>query len=334
MKFLKTIIYILLGIIFVYLISNLFFSEKFKVSTSMDINSSPFIVYDQINNFENWQNWDPWIDTDTTIKMTISDVSYGVGAYRIWDSKNSGNGKMEITDNDFIKQIDFEITIDDSQPFIASFYLESVDSIVRVSWGNSGELPFLARIFGPVISKMMKGDHIKGLNNLKNYCESIPSISGEVKIQEWDSQKIIATTSSCSSSAISQTLSDIYKKMFEYFSDNNITAIESPFAQYLSFPQSPGDNDWVNLKAGVFVNTMVDSLINGMESYETSTKLSAQAIHAGDYRTVFDTHQKIKLYCQENNYNIIGNPFEIYINDPSVIPNPAEWETLVIYEIE
>ena len=74
MKFLKIILYTLLGIMFIYLISNLFFSEKFKVFTSIEIDSSPYIVYDQINNFENWENWDPWIETDTTIKMSISDI--------------------------------------------------------------------------------------------------------------------------------------------------------------------------------------------------------------------------------------------------------------------
>jgi len=334
MKFLKTIIYILLGIMFVYLMSNLFFSEKFKVSTSMDINSSPFIVYDQINNFENWQNWDPWIDTDTTIKMTISDVSYGVGANRIWNSKNSGNGKMEITDNDFIKQIDFKITIDDSQPFIASFYLESVDSIVRVSWENSGELPFLARIFGPVICKMMKGDHIKGLNNLKNYCESIPSKSLEVSVQQWDTKKYISKTDTCSLSTISQSLADSYSIIIKHLTKNNTTPILSPFAQYQSFPQKPGDNDYVILRIGAFVEDFNGSPENGLNFVETDPILSAQATHQGDYRTIFNTHEKIKSYCQENNYTIVGNPYEIYITDPTLTPNIEDWQTCIIYEIE
>ena len=103
------------------------------MSTSIEIDSSPYIVYDQINNFENWENWDPWIETDTTIKMNISDT-HGVGSYRIWNSENSGNGKMEITNNDYIKQIDFKITIENNSPFKATFYLESIDNMVKVSW--------------------------------------------------------------------------------------------------------------------------------------------------------------------------------------------------------
>ena len=335
MKFLKIILYTLLGIMFIYLISNLFFSEKFKVFTSIEINSSPYIVYDQINNFENWENWDPWIETDTSIKMSISDISYSVGAYRIWNSENSGNGKMEITDNDYIKQIDFKITIENNSPFMATFYLESIKNKVKVVWENSGELPFLARIFGPVISKMMKGDHEKGLKNLKNYCESIPSKSSEVKIQEWDTQNMITIIDTCSSSNISQSLSEIYSKTFDYITTNDIKALEQPFVQYLSFPQKPGDNDRVILRAGAFLESMVkDSLTNGMSFYQTLPKLTAQATHFGDYRTIFDTHEKIKDFCQENNYSTASSPYEIYVTNPSQTPNPDEWQTRVIYEIE
>jgi effector-binding domain-containing protein len=334
MKILKITIYALLGILSIYLVSNLFFEKEFKVSTSIDIDSSPYIVYDQINNFENWENWDPWIETDTTIKMIISDLTYGVGAYRIWNSENSGNGKMEITGNDYIKQIDFEITIDDTSPFNASFYLESIDNGVKVSWENSGELPFLARIFGPVISKMMKGDHQKGLDNLKRYCESIPSKSGEINIQKWNSKKIIAIRDSCSSSNISQSLAKIYKQTFDHLTENDLAVKGSPFAQHLSFPQKPGDNDWVILRAGVFVENFGDTAINKIDFYETSPTLSAQATHYGDYRTTFDTHQKIRSYCKENNYSIVGSPYEIYTSDPSKTSNSDEWETRIIYEIE
>lgn len=334
MKYLKVILYALLGIMSIYLVSNFFFSEKFKVSTSIEIDSSPFIVYDQINNFENWENWDPWLDTDTTIRMTLSDTPYGIDASRTWQSENSGSGKMEIIDLDFIKQIDFKITIDGNSPFLASFYLESVNNKVKVSWENSGELPFLARIFGPVISKMMKGDHVKGLDMLKRYCESIPSQSGEVSIQEWESQKIISKTDTCSSSNISQSLANIYSDVFKYVYENTLISTQSPFAQYLSFPQKPGDNDYVILKAGALVDNFNDTLNSNLKFEQTATFLSAQAIHKGDYRTLFDTHKKIQSYCHNNNYTVIGKPYEIYISDPETIVNPADWETLIIYEIE
>ena len=71
-----------------------------------------------------------------------------------------------------------------------------------------------------------------------------------------------------------------------------------------------------------------------MSFYQILPKLTVQATHFGDYRTIFDTHQKIKDFCEEKNYSAITSPYEIYITDPSQTTNPNEWQTLVIYEIE
>ena len=335
MKSLKIITYALFGIITTFLLSNFFFNEKFKIITSVNIKSSPFIIYDQINNFKNWENWDPWLIKDTTIKINISNKTFGVGAYRTWESENSGNGRIEIINTEYIKQIDFEINIDKNHPIYATFYLESYNNKVKLTWQNKGSLPFVARVFGPVISKMMKSNHIEGLNLLKDYCESIPSQTSNIMMKEWNSKYVISVTDTCSSSNMSQSLTKIYSKINKYISKNNIGSNETPFVQYLSFPKKPGDNDSVILRAGTFIEAMIeDSSINRMSFYQISTKQTVQAIHTGDYRTIFDTHQKIKDFCQENNYSTTGNPYEIYITDPSQTPNPDEWQTRVIYEIE
>ena len=63
---------------------------------------------------------------------------------------------------------------------MATFYLESYNNKVKLTWENKGSLPSL-QSFGPVISKMMKSDHIEGLNLLKDYCESIPSQTSNIK---------------------------------------------------------------------------------------------------------------------------------------------------------
>lgn len=334
MKFLKIIIYSLAGILSIYLLSNFFFSENFNVSTSVEIDSSPFIVYEQINNFDNWEHWDPWLGTDSTIEMTYSEFTSGVGASRSWESENSGNGRMDITKTEFIKQIDFEIVIDDNKAFYASFYLESTETGVRVSWENSGKLPFLARVFGPVICKMMKGDHVKGLAQLKEYCESIPSTSGDVIIKEWAAQKVISVHDRCSSSNISSTLAKNYNKIFMYLAENGIMPTQSPFAQYHTFPQNPGDKDEITLTAGTFIEVTIDSVDEPLQYHETQSTRTAQAVHKGDYQTVFNTHNKIQDYCRSNNLTIVGTPYEIYLSDPQLTPNVANWETLVVYEIE
>lgn len=335
MKFIKIILFSLLGILFIFLTSNLFFSKNFKLSTNIEINSSPLIVYEQINNFKNWANWDPWLETDTTITFKISSVSFDVGAHRTWNSKNSGKGKIEIIKNNFLKNIDFKISLENNNPFMATFILEPSKNNVRLTWENRGELPYLARIFGPVIGKMMKDDHRKGLENLKDYCESIPSKSSDVEIKEWGSQNIILIKDTCSSFDINQSIKKAYNQIFEYLSQNNkVSNNEQPFVQYISFPVKPGDKNMVVLNVGILTDYSIkDTLTNKMLFYQTKNEIIAQATHIGDYRTIFKTHEKIKDFCKKNNYSIKDNPYEMYINNPNKTTNLEEWKTQVIYVV-
>lgn len=335
MKFIKILLYSLLGILSIYLFSNFFFDKEFEVKTSLEIDTSPFIVYNQINDFKNWQNWDPWLSTDTTIKTTISSVSNEVGASRKWQSENSGSGSIELTDNVFLKSLEYKITIDNNTPFYAGFELLPNKNNVIVTWKNFGELPFLARIFGPVISKMMKADHEKGLQLLKEYCELIPSESGEVNVQNWDSKFIVSITKTCSANNISSTLSESYNTIFVFLAENGIMPTDSPFAQYIEFPNTPGGNNRVVLKSGTFIEIPLSTeLPNGIEYSEKSPSLSAQAMHKGDYRTLYKTHEKIRTFCNDNGYEFKAKPYEIYLTDPALTTNPSSWETLVVYEIE
>ena len=58
-----------------------------------------------------------------------------------------------------------------------------------------------------------------------------------------------------------------------------------------------------------------------------------QASHFGVYETAGVTHDVMKKYCDDNGYTINGSAYEMYITDPSLEPNPANWETKVIYEL-
>ncbi len=335
MKFIKSILYALLGILTIYLIANFFFDREFEVETSIEIDSSPFIVYNQISDFSNWENWDPWLSTDTTIKTSLSPKPYEVGAVRQWKSENSGEGAIELTNTIFLKSLEYKITIKDNSPFQASFELAPNNSGIEVSWKNYGELPFLARIFGPVMTKMMKSDHEKGLQLLKNYCESIPSESGEVSIKDWGSQNVISITTSCSTEGISSSLSESYNTIFVFLAENGIMPTSSPFAQYEEFPNTPGEENKVVLKSGTFIEVPVSSPLPAkMEYSEKPATLSAQAIHKGDYRTIFKTHEKIRAFCDKNGYQLKPQPYEIYLTDPQLTTNTASWETLVVYELE
>jgi effector-binding domain-containing protein len=335
MKYIKSILFALFGIMFIYVISNLFFDPQFEVESSIEIESSPYVVYEQICNFEHWANWSPWTTSDTSIEMTYSNPSFDVGAYMNWQSQNTGNGRIELLSNEFIKSLNYEIVIDQNPPFYANFVLQPKSKNVFLTWKNYGDLPFLGRIFGPIISKMIKSDHLSGLQQLKDYCENLPSSSSEIKVVQWDSQHQISKVKKCSSQTINTSLSNIYNDLFEYLAQNGIMPTQAPFAQYLEFPTLPNSNDQVKLRAGTFIDIPIkDSLSDEFEYIYTPSTRSVQCTHFGDYRTIFNTHEKIKLYCQEHQFNITSTPYEIYLTDPQLNPNPKDWKTLVVYLIQ
>ncbi len=336
MKILKIILFSLIGIMFAFVVSNLFFDASFSVDSSIKINSSPFVVYEQVENFEQWPNWDPWMAVDTTVTISLSDNVRDIGATRHWTSNNSGDGYLMLVSKEFIKQIDYEILIDNSSPFFTTFFFEADSAGVKLSWKHYGQLPFLSRVFGPFMQRMIKIDQTNGLENIKAYCESIPSTTSDISVELLPSKKIIAIEEYCSTNDIDDTLNEIYQTIFVVLAENGIMPTSSPFVQYIDFPKQAGDKNMVKLRGGIFIETPINTegIGDNISYYESLPVQSVQATHLGDVRTINDTHSKIKQYCLENSYKVINLPYELFLTDPQLTPNTTHWKTKVIYQIE
>ena len=106
-----------------------------------------------------------------------------------------------------------------------------------------------------------------------------------------------------------------------------------PLARYERFPMQAGDKDIVVLKAGTFIETAVET--EGRVQLGTSQEGNTlQASHFGVYETVGKTYDALHEYAAEKGYNIRRSAFEMYLTDPAMESNPANWETRVIYEIK
>ena len=333
MKTIKFIFFFFLGLVSLYICSNFFFSKEFNISRSIIIDTSPYIAFDQINDFKNWENWDPWIKNDSTLSISYGDITSGVGASRCWTSVNSGNGSMKITESDYLKQITFSIKIDDFNNFKGTLVLESVEEGLKVSWTDSGDLPFLVRVLQPFLEIMMGNDFEKGLSLLKKYCESLPSTSGDIEFTSWNSNYFITQKDSCQSSNVDQSLGTLFSNVYQQIGMQGIKNLEAPFAQYLSFPKNANDENKVILRAGTLITKPIEA-VDGFELGQTTEGNIIKCSHYGAYEMIFKTHEKIKSYCKENDLTIISDPFEFYVTDPSTESDMAKWRTDVVYEIE
>ncbi len=333
MRVFKFIFFAILGFIGLYILACAIMTSKFEISRDIEINSNPLIIFNQVNDFQNWNNWEPWAEMDTTIINNYGDITSGECAYREWTAEKVGNGNMNITNSKLLEQIDFEISLSDWSTFYGQFIFEPKEAGVKVRWTNEGDLPFIARGCGPIFDVMMGADFEKGLNNLKVYCENLPARTENMQVVIWESQPYVYILDSCKVSDISAKLAEVYAEIYYYLASQGTMSIDQPFARYLSFPQNPGDENKVILQAGAFLETEIETEGRIQIDYSNSGKI-AQASHFGAYETIWDTHDAIKKYCKVQGLKINGSAFEMYITDPGLESNTANWETRVTYELK
>jgi Polyketide cyclase / dehydrase and lipid transport len=183
MKILKNLFIALVVIVAVGGIVLYFLPNHYSVSNSIEINKPADVVYAQLSDYNKWSAWSPWREADPEAKITINGTPGTPGHKMSWDGKKSGMGTITIISagtNQFVySQLDF------IKPFQATakdmMKLESADGKTKVTWTNTGGLPFpLGRLMGLSIDKMLGGDQRKGLQKLKTFAESMPEPAAAV----------------------------------------------------------------------------------------------------------------------------------------------------------
>jgi AraC family transcriptional regulator len=60
---------------------------------------------------------------------------------------------------------------------------------------------------------------------------------------------------------------------------------------------------------------------------------TAVALHAGQYDELQQTYAALEQWMDENGWRANGAPWEVYLNDPSIAPDPKDWRTEVCWPI-
>ncbi len=176
MKILKVILYVLAGLIALFLVGALFLPSDYRVERSVEIDKPVDVVYGQVIDLKNWEKWNPWTAMDPDAKSVISGSGKGVGSRWAWEGKILGTGHLTILEAEENKSIKSDLIFLEPQA-MKSFDVwefESVGAGTQVVWANVGELDYpVGRYFGLFLDQMMGPDFEKGLKNLKESCETM-----------------------------------------------------------------------------------------------------------------------------------------------------------------
>jgi hypothetical protein len=152
----------------------LFMPQEVFVSRSAEINASPQITFNFVNNLKKWELWSPWHLTDTAMKISYQKQFLGEGASYSWQSEKHGNGKLSIKESLANEKILTEMDFSENGTASGEFLFEKVSGgTVKVTWSmrtDMGESPF-AKFSGIFMEYFVGKSFETGLQSLKEVAE-------------------------------------------------------------------------------------------------------------------------------------------------------------------
>jgi len=169
----KKALYIILGLIALFLIAALVMPKDYAVEKEIVINKPKAEVYDYLESLKNQNNWSVWAKLDPNMKMNFKGTDRTVGFTYFWEGNDDvGKGEQEITKITKGERIDTQLRF--LKPFEstseAHMVTESVgENQTKVKWGFVGVMPYPMNAMLPFMGmeKTVGKDFADGLANLK-----------------------------------------------------------------------------------------------------------------------------------------------------------------------
>ena len=172
MKMLKVFLLVFLGVLLVFVTIGLSLDPVYKISRSRLIDANKETVWYHLKDFKNWPKWSPWIQADSTMKVSFSEQSQGVGATMFWVSEHSGEGSQVITSYVEEQSLDTELSFGKKGKATSRWQVESKGNNqdqTLVTWSFSGDMgnDIIGRYMGLLMDRFMGAFFEKGLENLE-----------------------------------------------------------------------------------------------------------------------------------------------------------------------
>ena len=150
--------------------------DAFRIERTQTMIASPASIFVLINDLRHFNSWNPFALSDPSIKLTYSGPDSGKGAAYNWDGTGrTGKGRMEITESSPSAVVTMQLQF--QKPFVATnvaqFSMVAAGNTTQVTWAMTGRNSYVHKLMGIVFNmdKMVGGEFVKGLNNLKTLVE-------------------------------------------------------------------------------------------------------------------------------------------------------------------
>lgn len=333
-KVLKVATLGVLGVIAILVLVSFLLPAKYKISREITIDAPDSVIYNLTANLEHWDIWTAWNKTlDSTVIFNMTGKDGQIGTTRGWNGKVIGNGELVITELKNNSLLGYNLSFQKGKyRSKGEIILQPSGESTKVIWTDEGDLGYnpVNRYFGLFMDRMMGPDFEKGLNKLKMVAEE-RKLWPAISVINIPAQHAVVIRDSAGPRDYSAVMGKGYFEISSFIQKNRLKAIGHPFAVFLK---------WDSL-------TQFSVMDLGMaveeENFETAGRLTKQdfpehwavvARYFGPYDKTASTYYAIEKYCQQENFQIIGGPKEVYVTDPMVEKDPLKVETDIEFPVK
>ena len=120
-------------------------------------------------------------DRDTTMVIEYSGSDSRINSKMSWINEE-GEGSLEIIEESFADSLNTVLLFDGIPPAYGYWKFEQLNETTKVTWGMKGEMPFFMSFMTLFMDKVLGQDFEKGLEGLKEVCESFSFLNKNITL--------------------------------------------------------------------------------------------------------------------------------------------------------
>lgn len=329
----KKVIYVIVGLLVVYLILCLVGPKQVKVERSTEI---------KISDVEEMQHkladlkffhdkWSPWTKWDSTMKVNYTGECCKPGSSYSWESEKDNVGKGSMTFNEF-KGDSVLLTLHfDGMGDSKVYYLTTKKGeVMNVTWGMISDFDFFSRAFMLFMNmdKMLGADFESGLAALKKEIESMPvetSVKYDIQEIDWAEHFYIGVKGKHKFTELAKFFGESYGKIGAFMAKNKLEMGCAPSAIYFTY-----DDKNMETECAAVMCLKEKKETKELETYLIPAGKALLIPYYGAYDKSANAHNAMDAYMKEKGL-MQSMVIEEYVTDPMSEKDTSKWLTNIYY---
>lgn len=332
----KKVLYVIIGILVLYLVLALFGPKQIKVERQVSINRPSQFIKEKLGDFKFFHDsWSPWTDKDSAMQTTYEGTPGIIGHHYSWKgNKDVGSGSMELMsfNNDTILM---KLSFEGEGDAKAYFLLKDNNASTDVTWGMIFDVGFMGR---PVMlfmnmDKMLGADYEKGLAKLKTTLESMneaPATANyDIMEMNWDEKTFVGTKrTKMNGQNLGMFYGENFPKLGADMTKAKIQPEMAPCALVYSW-----DEKTMDCECAAVMCVQKGKTIQGWETHAVPASKVLHIAYYGSYEKSVNAHMAMGKYLSEKGLTQ-QLVVEEYVTDPVAEKDTSKWLTNIYYVLK